>query len=540
MRFFNTAGPVEAEIHYCLPPLHRWNLDDVLALIGQRKYFVLHAPRQTGKTSCIMALAKYLNESGRYRAVYANIESAQACREDVTRGMRTVVQSIAGWAEALLDDRSAMAFAGSVLAEVEPAAALERFLARWSEQCDRPMVLMLDEVDALIGDTLISLLRQLRSGYPLRPDRFPQSIILCGVRDVRDYRIHSSAEKSIITGGSAFNIRAESLRLGDFSREDMEQLYAQHTAETGQVFEPGALDAAWDLSSGQPWVVNALAYDACFRMDEGKDRSQSVTADMMQQASENLILRRETHLDQLADKLREPRVRRVIEPLLTGDVPADQLKPDDVQYVRDLGLVSASVEVCIANGIYREVIPRELTYDTQVMMHQEPERYIQPDGRLDMVKLIAAFQEFFREHSEHWMGRFDYLEAGPQLLMQAFLQSIMNGGGQIHREYGLGRGRTDLLVKWPVRPGEPGKEAPAPPVQRSVIELKVIGGPRWKGSLDTTIREGVRQTAEYLDRTSTAEGHLIIFDRSPEKSWEEKIWRREEQIEGKTITVWGM
>ena len=540
MRFFNTAGPVDPDRQYCLDPLSRLDLDEILTLIGQWKYFVLHAPRQTGKTTCLMALVKHLNESGNYRALYANTEVGQSAREDVPDAMRAILRSIARQARNKLQDSFIGDRLSAVLEQSGGHAALGDLLSEWAAASPLPIVLMLDEVDTLVGDTLVSLLRQIRAGYPDRPARFPQSIILCGVRDVRDYRIHSSAEKSIITGGSAFNIKAASLRLGDFSQAEVAQLYAQHTLETGQVFQPEALDLAWELSCGQPWVTNALAYETCFQMDEGKDRSQPITADMMDQAKENLILRRETHLDQLADKLREDRVRRVIEPLLTGDVNPDQLRPDDVQYVRDLGLISANGEVRIANGIYREVIPRELTYDTQVMMHQDPDRYIHPDGRLDMVKLITAFQEFFREHSEHWVGRFDYLEAGPQLLLQAFLQRILNGGGQIHREYGLGRGRTDLLVKWPV-----GSAATAGPnavlnVERFVLELKVIGGPRWKGSKDAVVQQGIEQTSGYLDHTGTSEGHLLIFDRDPGKTWEQKIFRREERRSQKSITVWGM
>jgi len=181
------------------------------------------------------------------------------------------------------------------------------------------MVLMLDEVDALVGDTLISLLRQVRSGYDKRPAQFPQTIILCGVRDVRDYRIHSGTDRAIITGGSAFNIKARSLRLGDLKQAEIEALYHQHTAETGQSFEPAVFTAVWDLTRGQPWLVNALGYETCFEMKEHRDRSRPITAEMIFAAKEELILRRETHLDQLSDKLQEERVRRVIEPTLPQD-----------------------------------------------------------------------------------------------------------------------------------------------------------------------------------------------------------------------------
>ncbi len=111
----------------------------------------------------------------------------------------------------------------------------------WCRQSEKPIVLLIDEIDSLIGDTLISVLRQLQAGYDTRPAGFPQSIILCGVRNVQDYRIHSSREKTIITGGSAFNIRAASLRLGDFDQSEMERVYCQHTAETGQSFTQEAL-----------------------------------------------------------------------------------------------------------------------------------------------------------------------------------------------------------------------------------------------------------------------------------------------------------
>ena len=226
---------------------------------------------------------------------------------------------------------------------------------------------MIDEIDALIGDTLLAVLRQLRAGYPDRPRRFPQSVILCGVRDVRDYRIRSSAENAIVAGGSAFNVRAESLRLGDFSRREVESLLAQHTKETGQAFTNEARGDVWELTQGQPWLVNALAYEACFKNKAGRDRSLSITAGAIQDAREQLILRRETHLDQLTDKLQEDRVRRVVAPLLTGTDAIDSISDDDLQYVRDLGLVAQDGPVGIANPIYREVIPRALIYTTQEM-----------------------------------------------------------------------------------------------------------------------------------------------------------------------------
>ncbi|MFO1421395.1 MAG: ATP-binding protein [Candidatus Competibacteraceae bacterium] len=526
MRFFNTAGPVNLADHYCLDPLRRIELERLLPLIEQKKYFVLHAPRQTGKTSCLLALVEFLNGTGRYRCVYANWEMGQAAREDVAAAMPALLNELAERARLILDDPWPAGRWPTLLREVGPFGALNGLLTEWSLQDSRPLVVLLDEVDALVGDTLIAVLRQLRGGYDKRPRAFPQTVILCGVRDVRDYRIHSGSTKEIITGGSAFNIKAKSLRLGNFTADDMAALYAEHTAATGQTFTAAALERAWALSRGQPWLVNALGYETCFELPAGRNRAQPITAEWLDEAKEALILRRETHLDQLADKLREPRVRRVIEPLLSGDELQGQAGEEDIQYVLDLGLVDRiNGQLAIANATYREIIPRQLTYVQQLDLEaaQKTAWYLRPDGRLDEDTLLAGFQDFFREHSEHWLRRFDYQEAGPQLLMQAFLQRLVNGGGRVEREYGLGRGRTDLLVIWRTPGG----------VQKIVIELKIL-----RKTLERTLTEGLEQTWQYLDRLGEGTGHLVIFDRS-DRPWDEKIYRREETHRGRRISVWG-
>ncbi|PKO22510.1 MAG: hypothetical protein CVU38_09060 [Chloroflexi bacterium HGW-Chloroflexi-1] len=450
MRFFNTAGPVNCQDHYCLPPLERINLDEVLTLIQQKKYFVLHAPRQSGKTSMLLALMAHLNASGRYRSLYVNFEVAQGYRERVNAGLTALLQEISGQARWALADTTADAIARDLIGL--GASSLSEFLNRWCSASSLPTVLLIDEIDALVGDVLITVLRQLRAGYPHRPAAFPQSVILCGVRDVGDYRIHSEQQQAIITGGSAFNIKAKSLRLGDFSQGETERLLQQHTTETGQAFEPAALAVVWELTQGQPWLVNALAYETCFETQAGRDQAQPITAEMIEEAKENLILRRETHLDQLTDKLREDRVRRVIEPILMSEAFEQQFRTDDVQYVVDLGLIrqDRAGGLRLANRIYQEIIPRELSWEPQTGMTLVEAWYVRPDGRLDLSKLLAAFQQFFREHSDSWLEQFHYREAGPQLLLQAFLQRIVNCGGRVEREYGLGRRRTDLLVIWPV------------------------------------------------------------------------------------------
>ena len=138
----------------------------------------------------------------------------------------------------------------------------------------------------------------------------------------------------------------------------------------------------------------------------------------------------------------------MVEPLLSGGNEWT-FSNRDLEYVRDLGLIAGDAPPRIANPIYAEIVPRELTWAAQSRLIEDIAWYVDDDGGLDVDRLLGAFQAFFREHSEHWLGRFDYAEAGPQLILQAFLQRVVNGGGRIEREYGLGRGRTDLLIVWP-------------------------------------------------------------------------------------------
>ena len=531
-RYFNTAGPNRPEEQYTIDPLSRFDLDDMLMLIRQKKYFVLHAPRQTGKTSCMLALRDYLNEQGDYIAVYANVEGGQASRNDVESVIKSTIDTLAEEFKDIVGNDSPLQIRDGVK-DIGKDAKLATYLRRLSQSLPKPVVLFIDEIDALVGDSLVSVLRQLRAGYANRPKAFPNSIILCGVRDVRDYRIVLS-NQDIVTGGSAFNIKAKSLRLGNFTYEEVRQLYQQHTDETGQEFDEACFPMIWKATEGQPWLVNALGYEVTYEIRENRDRSVRIIPEMIYRAQEQIVYRRDTHIDILIDKLKEPRVKRVIEPILANSDEADDslIPTDDIQYVADMGLIKVEKGKSrrIANAIYREIIPRELTWSTQDGMTQQPQWYQNADNSINMEKLLLDFQQFFRQNADSWIQKFDYAEAGPQLLLQAYLQRIVNGGGYIDREYGLGRKRTDLLIRKPLTDGYGG------PVQRIVLELKIK-----RGSLEKVIDDGLRQTYEYIDAVgSVDEGHLIIFDRSKDKTWEERIWHKPCQYQGKTIQVWGM
>jgi hypothetical protein len=515
-KYFNTTGPCLAEIHYMLPASPR--LPEMRGLIDSQNYFVLHAARQSGKTTSMIALARELTVEGRYAAIVLSVQTASAFSNQVEAAEELLLSR---WRDVAEDE---------LPPELRPpkwpvgatGQRISAALRAWARAIPRPLVVFLDEIDSLKDDLLLSLLHQLRDGFTYRPKSFPWSLALIGMRDVRDYKIRSGGSERLNTS-SPFNIKARSLTMDNFSAADVAALYRQHTEATGQPFTDEAVARAFELTQGQPYMVNALAKVSVEELQT--ERAQIITLEDIEQAREILIERRETHLDSLAERLREERVRRVIEPILAGD-EAVEIPDDDLRFALDLGLVRRADgdHLRIANPIYQEVIPRVLTASTQRTLVQEAQWYVRIDGRLDMDKLMTAFQQFFREHSEHWVERFDYKEAGPQLLLQAFLHRVVNGGGRIEREYGLGRGRTDLLVIWSYPKG----------VQRIVLELKVL-----RKALDKTIADGLVQTLDYGERSNADELHFVVFDRS-KKPWSRKIFQRTRKLRGRTIRVWGM
>jgi hypothetical protein len=528
-KFFNTAGPIKPELHYYIPSSQRLDWEEIWHLINSQKYFLLHAPRQTGKTTALLEMMQALNKEDRYSVLYINIEGAQAARNDIEAGISTVCSVLASAADVYLNDTRLRDWMDEKSRSLSPQDRFRSMLEYYSRISAKPIVLFIDEADALIGDTLVSLLRQIRSGYAQRPEAFPQSIVLCGVRDIKDYRIHVSGG-DIITGGSAFNIKAKSLNIGNFNESETECLLLQHTTATGQAFTQDILPELWEDTKGQPWLVNALAYEMTYEDKNARNRNTTIRLEQYQAARERLILSRATHLDQLSDKLQEPRVHKVIAALLSTEQTELQISRDDMEYVSDLGLIRRKPYLQIANCIYQEIIPRELISVTQDTMVQELAWYQSEDHRLDMKKLLAAFQQFFRENSEIWIERFQYKEAGPQLLMQAFLQRILNGGGRLHREYGLGRKRTDLLIEWPLNT----EEGFYGPLQRIVIELKIL-----RGNLETLLPTALAQTYEYADKSKADEAHIVIFNQTPDTPWDQKIWQKQERYKKMGIRAWG-
>jgi hypothetical protein len=485
-RWFNISGPCNPQKHYMLSPTSR--LPSLWALLEQEAYFVLHAPRQSGKTTSMSAVAKELNEKGRHVSALLTVDVGAAFQDDPGAAELAILDS---WREAAgvqLDDRS--------VPPPWPAAPAGRrigaALAAWAKASPRPLVLFLDEIDALHDSALISVLRQLRAGFASRPAAFPSAIGLIGLRDVRDYRVASGGSERL-GSSSSFNIKDKSLTLGNFSLEQVQELYSQHASDTGQAFLPEAVGEAFALTQGQPWLVNALA--KLLVEELVTDCRTCITSADVARAKELLVQRQDTHLDSLAERLREDRVRRIVEPMLAGSYPAE-ISEDDRRFVLDLGLLRRRADggLEVANPIYREILVRSLASGARDAMPIFQPTWLTPDRRLDPGKLLDSFLAFWRQHGAPLMRTAPYHEIAPHLVLMAFLHRVMNGGGTVEREYAIGSGRMDVLVTF----GE----------VRLALELKV----RREGEVDP-LPEGLEQLDGYLAGLGLTTGWLLIFDR---------------------------
>lgn len=344
---------------------------------------------------------------------------------------------------------------------------------------------------------------------------------MVGMRNIRDYKARIRPDGDTLGSASPFNIITEALTLTNFTRDEIGSLYAQHTCDTGQLFEDAAVDRAFHWTCGQPWLVNAIARE-CVEKLLNRDFAKPVTVELINQAAENLLHRRDMHLDSIYERLKEERVRRVVEPVFLGkEFTEAGMMSDDTQYTLDLGVLAADNGVLRpANPIYGEVIARTLSYDSQVAFQSRFEGvpWLTQNG-LDMDGLLQAFQQFWRENSDVWVERFQYREAAPHLILMAFLQRIINGGGQIVREYSLGRRRVDLCIHLAD--------------YRYPVEIKLLTGPR-------TREEGIAQLGAYCDICGAGEGWLVIFDRNPNRAWDDKItWENVTDSAGHNLRLIG-
>ncbi len=516
---FNVAGPCVPSEHYMLSALGR--LPGVSDLIVGKQFFVIHAARQSGKTTALKYLTRAINASGNMCALYCSLEAVQQV-EDAN-------QSLASIASLILANATTGRLINFSADEIkkfretgDPALVVRSALQTVSETVGKPLAVFFDEADCLPDNAMVSFLRQLRDGYVNRDDiPFPASVALVGMRNIQDFKVRVRPESETLGTASPFNVLRKSLTLRTFTAAEVRELYAQHTAETGQIFNDDIFDAVMHWTGGQPWLVNAIAAECVeeihqFRYDE------PITLEDVLTAKETIIRRRDTHILSLMSRLEEPRVMRIVEPVITGqEVNGMAFDSPDCQYVLDLGILKIQSGALVpSNQMYAEMIVRYLSYGLQdkFLRTFKDAPWVTADG-LDMNWLVKDFQKFWREQAGAWGDWQCYHEAGPHLMFMAFLQRVVNGGGILTREMALGSGFMDIGLKFRGR--------------SYGVEIKIKPNYRRAAAL--------AQVRRYLDVMDAPEGWLLVFDTTQMDASDnvDRFTWEDVAVEGKIIHIVG-
>jgi hypothetical protein len=520
----------------------------ILNLIDQNLFFVIHAPRQSGKTTVIDALTEKINNGGLYYALTVSLYAAHFSRE-IDKSFDFIFDVIYDEVQSSsIPEIASLADGLRSYKTMTIAYRIRNMLRFLCNSLDRELIVFFDEADAMPESVILPFLDQIRDGYVNRYKRnkkFPKSLILIGMRDIVDYRTEMRSNGYSAGTSSPFNIGAESLSLPDFTVDEICSLYRQHTEATGQVFDDSAIERTWHWTEGQPWLVNALAYLIINNKLCG-DYSQNICGNIVDETASDLIIENRTHFRSLAERLKEPRVLMVMDAVISGisTIPKTVF-PDDIRYCTDLGLLKPGPDgigsLRPSNPIYQEVILRILS--SGILQNKVPIELASKwmDGTvLHMSSLLRKFQEYWIENAELTTSEsliqiqaepgvveaFSNLasvipNAGQKeqiflnakvnlanmmkesfcvLVLFSFLQRVLNGGAKISREFALNRKSVDIMATYK------GKRYP--------IEVKI------KGNMSR--RQSLEQLQGYIDMCNATEGWLVVFDRGTSKTLKEK------------------
>lgn len=512
-RFFNTSGPVNGKDHYCIPPISRIDTKRIWQLILQKKYFLIRGPKQSGKTSYLLALAQAINQKGQLKCLYFNVESLRGIQENMEESIKSVLFEIASRARDTFDDDYLEDMVTGILQKRGSFHALNELLTQWSKRSDQPIVLLVDEIDTLKGNVLTSFLSQIRAGYDKRPTFFPQSIIFCGTHDV--------IEKQ-------FNIKDTTITISYFSRDEMESMLGAYCLKHDMEIDGDAMQLIWKYSNGQPWIISTIASELFYEMLPYKNIKRIHTADIAEAIS-NIIEKKGNHLEYLIDQLRDERVQKCMVPMLMGESIAENLREDDVNYIRELGFIKDGHPIELANDLYKELLPRALFNPVLYLINFDEKELTTDRGHIDTEKLLKEFQAFFQNHADRLVPLINYGNAGSILIFQALLQKLTEWNATVTRTYALDQGYVALEVHRDY-PGE----------QNLLFYIKhfnLKSSDQTRQIIQTLMDDYGLFAINHYEHTD--EVHLIGFNLNPSFLWEEKLFLAHKDRAGKNVTVWG-
>ena len=501
---FNVSGVCVPDLHYMVDLENR--LEAIKAMVDAGQYFTINKARQYGKTTTLRALAGYLQ--GGYIVVSLDFQrmsysdfSAEAAfvnglAREVLKKVRRM-ENVSAQVKAELAELSEKTNNNVRMADIFDC------FNHWCEQSEKPVVLLVDEVDtAADNQVFLDFLAQLRACYLDRMETPAfQSVILASVYDVRNMKQKIRMEKDH-RQNSPWNIAAKFRVDMSFSAEEIAGMLRQYEEDHDTGMDVAAI-AEWlyDYSSGYPFLVSAL----CKEIDEEitgtaafPDSHSAWTKAGVLEAVKRLLSEKNPLFESLIGKLNDyPEMKSMIYQLLfQGQVIAYNADDQATDMLLLFGFITVEREtVRIANRIFETrlynyflTLPEVQNGDLNRLALQDKNQFVR-NGRLDMERILTKFVEHFDDVYGDQDKRF--LEEDGRRYFMLYLKPIINGTGNYYVESRTrNQERTDLIVDYR---GE-----------QYIIEMKI-----WRGN--AYHERGEEQLAGYLDHYHLKRGYLLSF-----------------------------
>ena len=425
MRYFNTSGPNITREHYTL--IRTGLINKGIKLVNGSRYFTIWAPRQTGKSTYFRQLSVELGKSG-YKVAFINFENYRNTPEE------TFLERFVGEINKYWSTDFQITNISKIFYEIEACK-------------DQKCVLIIDEVEGINKEYFGDFLHSIRNAYHTRENHCLKSVILVGVSNIVGV---------VSDNASPFNI-ADNLNVPYFTNEEVHELLHQHETETGQQFDAKVKQKIYQITAGQPGLVNGFA----FKLIEDFPDKKIITYD-------NYLKVEKWYLNEAIDKNfsnilnKAKEERRFVERLLfTEDKIPFKIDRPSIKLLHTNGLIKKDENDNVTfwvpfykKRLYDAFYPYSNGETKNILRSFVLNELLDENDRLILDNFISGYKEYvkrrgfkvFMEKDEK--GNYSSIKESAliysfETYIQAFLQVV---GGKSYREADTGLGKSDLII----------------------------------------------------------------------------------------------
>ncbi len=501
---FNVTGVCISQFHYMVDMSER--LFRIKEMVDAGEYFSITKARQYGKTTTLQALAGYLRSE--YRVISLDFQMLSH------RDYEDEVSFVAAFAREILENVREEEIPEGILERLQifsrgkdneiKLALLFRCLSDWCARSEKPLVLMIDEVDsAAINQVFLDFLAQLRGYYNQRMERATfLSVILAGVYDIKNLKQKIRADKDHKMN-SPWNIAADFSVDMEFSPTDIESMLQEYEQDWMTGMDIAAVSQLiFDYTDGYPFLVSRICKLADERIagsEKYPDKSSAWTKAGILDAIKILLSEKNTLFESLINKLNDyPELRKGLWSLLfKGQSIAYNTDTEFINMAVMFGFIK-EVDGCavVANRIFETRLYNLFLTSSDMQENniykvalQDKNQFI-CNGHLNMELVLNKFVVYFNDlYGDRTEG---FLEEDGRRYFLLFLRPIINGTGNYYIESRTrNMRRTDVVIDYQ---GE-----------QFVIELKI-----WRGN--EYHNRGEEQLTDYLNYYHLKKGYMVSFN----------------------------